>query len=65
MQNSIKISFRFQVKQTGPSEIEIEIERGPNGQPIIDPEVAGFYKLSEAEYAEAEIAALRAIAIIK
>lgn len=63
---SIKFSlgFRFPIKQTGENSVEVTIPMG-EGTHILSPRAAEILKLSEAEFVKAELAALKAIAVIE
>lgn len=63
----IQFNFRWPIKQEGEREIIVEIPNNALGtaMPIIDPDFSRAQKLSGAEEARAELAVLRAVAIIE
>jgi hypothetical protein len=64
MTKSINYAFRWPVKQTGPSEIQVEIPIGKGTAPLAM-DFIEMNHLSDGEIIKAEMAVLESIAIIR
>lgn len=66
MPEKIKIMFRtrWPIRQVSETEFQVDIPMADGGTPLISERAAELYRLSESEYAAANEAALRAVAII-
>jgi len=60
----IVINFRWPVKQINDTAVEFDVEQLRGAAPIITEEWADRQKLSASEYQAAEIAAIKAVAVI-
>lgn len=56
--------FRWNVKQSGPKQVDVEIPVGPDAPPILTPDFVEYHGLSQGEVHNAEATVVRSIALI-